>query len=215
MCGDSDDATGKTGSDSFALIDRYRRGDATALAKLMQRYATRVEGLVRCRLGRKLALRYELADVVQGVFVRTLKSARQFKRRSDAGFVDYVARMVHFEIANLARNDRAAKRGGRLPPPTLIATKESSAVEPAASGTSIPSTVARAELALVVQECIAELSPGHREVVQMRDYAGYDWVHIATRLRRSTEAAQELHRRARHALGDLLAARPGFDELRS
>jgi DNA-directed RNA polymerase specialized sigma24 family protein len=46
-----------------------------------------------------------------------------------------------------------------------------------------------------------ELSPAHREVIVLRDFAGCDWRTVAERMERpSAEACQELHRRARREL---------------
>ena len=78
----------------------------------------------------------------------------------------------------------------------------------AAETTGVNSKVASRELEELVDQCLSELSPAHREVILLRDYTSLDWRSIAERLGRPTpEACQELHRRARKELGERVQQR--------
>jgi RNA polymerase sigma-70 factor (ECF subfamily) len=63
---------------TLELLERWRRGDATAAEELFARYAARLTRLAEQHLSRPVQQRVEGADVVQSVF-------RTFFRRSQAG----------------------------------------------------------------------------------------------------------------------------------
>lgn len=199
--------------DSFVWIERYRGGDSSALGKLMEIYQGRVEKLVRSRMGKKLARNHDIGDVVQGVFLRLLKSAKRVERRANARLIDYVARLVQFELANLARHDRTKRRDRdrEVSMSAESASGSSAAIDPAASQTGASSAASRTELILMFHECLAKLAEDQRLVIELRDFAGYDLDYVARRLRRSKDAAVELHRRALGSLRRCLMQQPGFE----
>lgn len=210
-----EESGGPACDDTYRLLERHRAGDTEALALLMQRYYPRVEGLVRVRMSKQLLARAEVGDVVQEVFVRIMRSARRFERRGDAEWIDFVARLAQRELANLARRERRKKRGGDLP--AMVRSLADSAVQSslAAQSTGVHSAVVRRELALKLQAHVASLAASHREVIELRSYAGFEWSEVARKMGKSVAACQELHRRARRELGELLRKHADFGALDS
>lgn len=187
-------------ANTYVLLDRYRAGDPSALDALLQRYCPRIARIVRVRMGAALRRRADADDVLQAVFVRIVESIDSYQRRDDATWIDWVARLVQREVSNLARHHGAQKRDAARELP-LHGTPDGSAVEVAASGSSVVGHVSRRELEALLDQCVAELSEDHREVILLREYAGHDWRTIAELTGRPTsEACQELHRRARREL---------------
>lgn len=190
------------------LLARHREGDKTALQILIQRYYPRVERIVRTRLGAARLARATVADYVQDVFVRILESADKYEPRSDARWIDYVARLAQNEISNHARRDRALKRGGALAREVQRHAESSLDLEAAADTTAVPLKVSRLEEQERLDACVGELSEPHREVILLRRYMGFDWKTIAEEMGRpSPEACQELFRRALRELSDKMQPR--------
>jgi len=197
---------GVEGCHTATLLGRHRAGDEQALQELLERYYPRVERIVRVRLGPALLARTSVSDVVQDVFLRVIASLDQYEERDDASWIDWVARLVQREIANQARYFRAHKRSADEVP---IHAQDSAAEVPlVANSTGVHSKVSRSELEGLVDECLAELSEAHREVILLRSYAGQAWDRVAAALDRpSTAAAQELFRRARAELAERVQRR--------
>lgn len=182
---------------TYALLARYRAGNKAALQTLIQRYYPRVERIVRVRLGAARLARETIADVVQDVFVRIIESAEKFEQRSDARWIDYVARLVQSEISNHACRDGARKRGGGLAREVQRHAESATNWDVPADSTAVHAKVARGEERDLVDACVAALPEAHREVVLLRGYAGCDWKTVADKMGRpSAEACQELYRRA-------------------
>ena len=156
--------------------------------------------MARVRVGGRLLQRETIEDVVQDVLVRVLRGLEGYEPRSDARWIDWVARLAQNEISNHARRASAQKRHG------LALELESHADSTADWQLSSPATGAstaamRREEAELVDSCLAELPEAHREVILWREYAGADWKTVAEEMNRpSAEACQELHRRARQEL---------------
>lgn len=199
----------RSGASTHVLIERHRAGDSAALPTLLQRYYPRVERIVRVRMGAARLAREEIADVVQGVFLRMITAVERFEPRDDARFIDNVARMAQNEISNHARRDRALKRGGGTAREVPLHAESATNWEIPADTTGVHSKASRAEELEILDQCLSGLSEAHREVIVLRDYAGGDWKMVAEAMGRPTvEACQELHRRARRELGRLVLARP-------
>ena len=186
---------------TYELINRYRAGDKRALGKLIKRYYQRIEDIVRARTGPHLLARRTVADVVQDVMVRIIESAKQYERRSNAEFIDWVATLVEREIRNLARHDRTKKRNDGVAGEVGKHVEAASQCEAVADSTAIVGKLVRREEAERLLQKLNQLSEEHREVILLRFHMGHDWQTIAGKLGRTVEACQELCRRAKRELG--------------
>ena len=179
------------------LLARHRAGDAEALRRLIELCYPRVERIVRVRLGSALRARETVADVVQDVFVRVLEGLDGYEPRSNARWIDWVARLAQNEISNHARHERAQKRESALADLVRSHAHSAATWDIPADTTGVPSKVSRREEEELADQCLGELSEPHREVILLRDYAGGDFKSIAEMMQRpSAEACQELHCRA-------------------
>jgi len=189
------------------LLERYRAGDKLALQVLVERYYPRITRIVRVRMGPFLLEREMVEDVVQDVLVRILEGLEGYEPRSDARWIDWVARLAQNEIANHARRERTQKRNALARQVRSHAESAQDWDAPAAT-TGVEASASRREAAALVDRCLGELAEAHREVILWRDYAGADWKTVAEQMGRpSAEACQELHRRARRDLGRRLQGR--------
>lgn len=198
--------------DTVSLLRRCREGEPDALDRLVQRFYGPVRRMVRARLGRSLRRREDLEDVVQETFLRVLRSWSSFEPLPDGRFANFLATLVQREIASRAHFHAAQKRDldREVPLERMRAAGDSSRIELeiVADTTSVPSKVSRAELAEIVDGCLLDLDEDQREVILLRDYSGADWEYIAGKLERpSVAAAQQMHRRARVKLCELVQHR--------
>src|SRR5207249_10120696 len=94
-----------------SLLNLWRAGDETAAREIFERYAERLAGLARRRLGQRLGRRVDPEDIVQSVF-------RTFFARAKAGQVTIsgqddlcklVFRLTVVKTLRQVRHHRAAK----------------------------------------------------------------------------------------------------------
>lgn len=193
--------------DTFALIERFQAGDKEALGTLIARHARRIVGIVDARLGAQLRARTAIEDVVQDVHLRIVRGMHRFERRGESHWIDWVACLVEHEIRNQARAAAALKRGASCD----VRSMDAASQKPL-EATSVSERAARTERETIVDNCVAQLTPDHRDVILLRDYEGHAWSEIREILGRpSPEACQELHRRARCELA-ILVRRAGITE---
>jgi RNA polymerase sigma factor (sigma-70 family) len=103
-------ASGDASADSLELLRRHRAGDSDALGRLIERYLPRITRIVRVRLGTFLRNRESIDDVVQNVLIRLVQAIDTYEERTDAHWIDWVAKLAHNEVLNLVRRERAQKR---------------------------------------------------------------------------------------------------------
>ena len=197
---------------SLVLLDRYQGGDEAALDKLMTRYYPRVERIVRARMGGFLHSRMEVEDVLQQVFIRAIRDIQELELREDAALIHWLSRLVQNELANLARDQKALKRDARreqaIEQPTMGGLNSVPKIELSNGDPRLMSQVANRELEEILDGCISELEPKHRDVILHRDYAGGSWEWVAEQLESpSPEAARKLYSRAMIELSKLVEER--------
>ena len=95
-----------------SLLDLWRGGDETAARELFDRYADRLVGLARRRLGQRLARRVDPEDVVQSVF-RTFFARAKAGQFTISGQDDLCKLLFHLTVVKAlrqVRHHKAAKR---------------------------------------------------------------------------------------------------------
>jgi RNA polymerase sigma-70 factor (ECF subfamily) len=189
--------------DTFALVHRYQAGERRAGEELAERYYPRILRIVRVRLWSRLRGWTTPEDVVADVFVRVLGALPRFQERSDARFIDWVARLVEHEIVHQARKERGRREDAAHPSSIEVL---GDALREHTRGLS--TRLATAEEQRAVEECLTELPSAERDVILLREYAGASWAEVAAELGRpSVGAAEQLYQRARRALADRLRLR--------
>ena len=163
------------------LVASAQAGDEAARQALYERYHQRVLSIVRVRMGRKLRTRMESSDLVQSVFLESLKDLGKFEHRTEGAFLHWLSSLVEHKVRNKAAFFNAQKRdAGR---------EEADAGEPHHFQT--PSgLVERAEEVLRVEEAIGKLPKEQGEMVVMAILEGLTYEEIAELTGKTPDASR-------------------------
>jgi RNA polymerase sigma-70 factor (ECF subfamily) len=194
-----DPAEHRDGPSDGSLIARVRDGSQDAAATLYGRYAQRLLALAKAKTGQDLAARVDAEDIVQSVFGSFFRGASQGYYDAPSGEEIWGLLLVIAlnKIRAKGAHHRAAMRDVRR---TVGDAADTGGVEPPASDEA-----AHTLLRLVVDEVLAKLPEGHREVVRLR-IEGYEVAEIARQTGRSMRTAervlQEFRSRMAAAFGE-------------
>jgi RNA polymerase sigma-70 factor (ECF subfamily) len=175
------------------LMRRVKRGEATALAELVDRYQQPVINFV----GRTLQDFTEAEDVAQNVFVQVFKSAHRYQET--AKFTTWL-----FTIArNLCLNE--LRRRARHPTEPMDATPAGAEDGPVRqfadrAATGPTEALLRGELERKVEEAIADLPENQRTALLLCREEELSYEAIAEVLGCSLSATKSLIHRARETL---------------
>ena len=185
-------------NDDIVLIQRVLSGDQNAYADLVRAHQARI-----LRLCASLLEDSSLAeDAAQEVFFRAYRKLRTF--RGQAAFSTWLYRIAANHCLDLLRRRRRERTE------SWDALLEGSG-EPLHELLTLPrdptTVVANTEL---VQRALAQLSPGYRLILTLREVEGLSYQELAGTLRCSLDAVkarlrrarQELLERVRHFLGE-------------
>lgn len=155
----------------LALIERCRRQDAEAFARIVDAYQGRVFGFVR----RMVSDSEEAADIAQEVFIRAYQSFTRFDGRSSL-------RTWLFRIAHNLCVDRA-RRLGRAPERTsLDAADDESAFEIPDQRWDPQTIVLDDELKAIIEHALMTMSDKLRTVLLLHDREDFAYEEIAQTL---------------------------------
>jgi len=155
----------------LALIERCRRQDAEAFARIVDAYQGRVFGFVR----RMVSDSEEAADIAQEVFIRAYQSFTRFDGRSSL-------RTWLFRIAHNLCVDRA-RRLGRAPERTsLDVSDEDNAFEIPDQRWDPQTIVLDDELKAIIEEALSTMSDKLRTVLLLHDREDFAYEEIAQTL---------------------------------
>ena len=175
------------------LMRRVKRGDATALAELVDRYQQPVINFI----GRTLQDFTEAEDVAQNVFIQVFKSAQRYQET--AKFTTWL-----FTIArNLCLNE--LRRRARHPAEPMEASPTGAEDAPARQyadrgATGPTEALLRGELEQKVEEAIADLPENQRTALLLCREEELSYEEIAEVLGCSLSATKSLIHRARETL---------------
>jgi RNA polymerase sigma-70 factor (ECF subfamily) len=176
----------RPGPSDGSLIARVREGSEDAATALYSRYAQRLLALAKARTGDDLAARVDAEDIVQSVFGSFFRGANQGLYDAPSGEEIWGLLLVIAmnKIRVKARHHRAAKRDVR---------KTVGGGAPDAEGFDPPATdeAAHTLLRLVVDDVLARLPPGHRDVVRLR-LEGFDVAEIAGQTGKSMRTTERV-----------------------
>jgi len=181
-------ASQRTPANEIALLDAVRRRDRRAFAELYHLYHPRLHGYLR-RILSNAAIAEEVLDDVMFV---VWKDARKF--RGDAAVSSWI-----FGIAyRMAMT--AARKEGRYQAP----------LDRGADADAMPASSPQdSEL---IRAALAELSPDHRQVVELTYFCGFSYREIATIARCPVNTVKTRMFHARRRLKYLLPILAGTDK---
>ena len=179
-----------------SLVRRYRRGSQDAATQLYLRYARRLRGLARARIGAELAPLVDADDLVQSVF-------GSFFRRADSGDYDVPGGEELWKLflviaLNKIRNQAAFHRAAKRDVRRRTAADATGAAEPEAGDTAEFTF-----LELAIDEALGRLPAVQREMVRLR-VEGHEVAEIARRTRRAKRTVERLMQEAQATLRGLL-----------
>ncbi len=191
------------------LVARVRSGDAAAWGPLLGRFEGRLRLYVRYRLGRALAQRVDVDDVLQETWLRALRAVPQFRAQRDGGggaegdgesaLYRLLAALARRAIVDAARAARAQRRDDGAV--RRLALSEWSR-EGAAARTAGPVTRAeRAERDALLDRAFVSLTPAERRVIALRQFEQLPAKDVAVRLGTTAGAVHAAYRRALLAWG--------------
>lgn len=100
------------GSSSKALVDRAVAGCREAFEELMAASRSRLEALVRLRMGAALRSRLEVDDILQETCLEAFGSIQTFRWTGDESFFRWLGGIAEHVIQNTLRKLKAKKRRG-------------------------------------------------------------------------------------------------------
>ncbi len=203
-----------TSMDTVDLVRLAKAGERDASDELFARYASRVLGIVRMRLGGRIRTALESTDIRQEVLADAYRDLANFEMRDESSLIRWLSRCVENVIRARARYLDAEKRRAS----STISARGGDADDDRGGFDRLPPSnlptpsveIGRAEATGAVRDAISELSERHREAILLRDYAGCSWEEVGLELGLSANAARMLRSRALAKLGKRLRER-GID----
>jgi RNA polymerase sigma-70 factor (ECF subfamily) len=160
------------------LVQKARKGDRTALERLLEAHRAPLRSWVSSRLGDRLRRQIDAEDIVQEAQLRALESIQRFTPRGEGSFLRWLCTIALHLIWSASQ-----KRSGK--DLTL-------AVEPPGSGVSPSRSLRRQERLERLEESLARLRPEEREVVKLSRIEGLKVREIAERVGRPEPTVKSL-----------------------
>jgi RNA polymerase sigma-70 factor (ECF subfamily) len=200
-----------SGSDLCRLIEQARRKEPQALDNLLDSYRNYLRLLARTGLDAALNAKADPSDLVQETLLKAHQKFAQFRGQSEGELIAWLRQILANNLADLGRRYHVAgtPQLGREQSLEQALDASSNALNRLlARDVQSPSASAeRREMAVVLADALAELSPDHREVLVLRSLQERDWDEVATLLGRSPGAVRMLWARALKQLRPLIEKR--------
>ena len=204
----------------YALEQRLRAGDETALAELFGRHRERLWRMVQFRLDRRLLGRLDPEDVLQESFLAARGRLTHFQGREQMSAFVWLRLIVLQTLVDTHRHHlgaqvRDAEREQSLGHVCgLQTTTAALAVQLAGDLTSPSQAAAREETYHLLDQAIAAMEPIDREVLALRHFEELTNSEVAEVLQIQQKAASIRYMRAVRRLKEILRQIPGFQEER-
>jgi RNA polymerase sigma factor (sigma-70 family) len=166
-----------TSDSTLHVLERARGGDELAARILIERAMPSVRRWARGRLPRYARSDADTEDVVQDVFLRTVRRLRGFQHRTVGGLQAYLRTAVVNRVRDLIRG--AKRRGMAIEVDPALRDWMPSPLEAA---------IMREQLDRFL-DALRRLRPADRQVIVWRIELGYTAEEIATKLGKSKAAA--------------------------
>jgi RNA polymerase sigma-70 factor (ECF subfamily) len=204
------------GATTDDLLRRARAGDAAALGELFAHYRDRLRQMVRLRLDRRLAGRFDPSDVLQEAYLDVVRRFPEYAAAPAAPVYVWLRALTGQRLIDLHRQHLGAKMRdagqevslyrGALPQASSV----SLAQQLLAGLTSPTQAAVRAETQLQLQEALNSMDPMDREVVVLRHFEELTNLETAAVLGIASSAASKRYLRAIRRLKAILDQIPGF-----
>lgn len=192
------------------LLSGARRGDSSAINRLLDRHREALRRMVQMRLDQKIQGRIDVSDIVQDVLVEANRRLPQYLEDPALSFHLWVRQIAKDRIIDAHRRHRvSAKRSvDREQSLAVPAALDRSAVELAAQLRDPELTPAaaatRQEMTQLVEQALTHLSEPDCEIIMMRHYEQLSNTEVAEVLGLTEPAASMRYLRAVRRLRQLL-----------
>jgi RNA polymerase sigma-70 factor (ECF subfamily) len=195
--------------DTDWLVEQARKGDAEARRGLLERHRPRLRRMVSLRLDPRLAARIDPSDVVQEALAVAYPRLDEYLRDPPLPFYPWLRQIAWDCLLQLHRRHVAASRRSVTREEAWQPGLSSESVlqlsrRLLARGTSPSGRLIRQELRDRLQAALAQLAPGDREILVMRNLEQMPAAEIAAVLGIKEGTARVRHLRALERLRALL-----------
>jgi RNA polymerase sigma-70 factor (ECF subfamily) len=186
--------------------------DSEAADRLLALYRPLLRLLAEQAIGPGLRRREGASDIVQRTVLEAYAAMAQFQGSSEPEFSAWLKQILRRNVANLVRDNRAAKRDVRREQFLDVADGSISVTwfHPAARSTSPSERLIKAEAALNLAQALEQLPDEQQIAVRMRHLHGCSLDEIARTLDKSSAAVAGLLRRGLKALRELMGGNGGW-----
>ena len=179
-----------------SLVKKVRDGDERAATALYDRYARRVFGLVRSKLGQRLASMTEPEDIVQSVFRSVFRGVQAGNYDAPPGETlwNLLAVIAVRKLSSKANHHAAQRRDASRNVP----------LDPSTDGVDLAVEQASAEFfELCIKESLEMLRPLHRKILALR-IQGHSIDEISQKTGRARRTVERSLQTSRQQLADYL-----------
>ena len=176
---------------TFALLEKARNGDETALSQAFEQYRRRLAVLIHFKLDPRESA--DVDDVLQETYLKAFRALDGFDYRSPGSFLRWLSSIADSVIVDRARYRNRERRAGEEVP----FRSESNPLGPDPADSRTPSRLfAQEEAVQRLLGRLAALPHQHREVILMAKIEGLTTAEIAERLGKSRDEVAQLVFRA-------------------
>jgi RNA polymerase sigma-70 factor (ECF subfamily) len=194
------------------LLAGARRGEATALGRLLERHRRYLAVLARLQVDRRLRGKLDPSDLVQEAFLEAHRDFAQFRGATEAELLAWLRQVLVRNLANQVRRYLGTRgRDVRLERELSREVEESSAalgLALAAPGSSPSDRAARREQSVWLADALEQLPEDYRAVIVLRHLEGLAFPEVAARLGRTADSVKKVWARALARLRGLLGETP-------
>jgi RNA polymerase sigma-70 factor (ECF subfamily) len=202
----------KTAAGRTQQIDAARAGDHESWAALCEEHWQYLVLIAGQHVGRDLQSKVGASDIVQQSMLEAQRSIGQFRGSNDRELRAWLAQIVRRNVIDQARRYCETRGSAKAKEVAWsIAPKHSLAAE----GETPSFLVRQAEFDQELIRAVAQLSPRHQQIIEMRHRDGLTHAEIAERLNISVEASRQLWTRAVRHLQQILGTAHEGQQARS
>jgi RNA polymerase sigma-70 factor (ECF subfamily) len=206
---------GTNSEETVQILERARRGDATAMNEIFAQHRSRLRRMVELRLDRRLQARVDASDVIQEAYVDAVRRLDDYLKEDKYPLFLWLRLLVGERLLKLHRHHLGTQLRdaglelsiyrGALP----AASSAALAAQLIGKHTSPTQAAVRAERMIRVQDALNALEPIDREVLSLRHFEEMTLAETALSLGVEEAAAAKRYIRALKRLKAVLASMPG------
>lgn len=200
------------------LRERLTAGDEAALAEAFSLHRDRLWRMIRFRMDARLLSRVDADDILQEAYLAASQRVEHYLKKPDTSLFVWLRQIAGQTLIDVHRRHIGAKMRdagrevsmhARMPQATSI----SLAAQLLGRLTSPSQAALRDELAIQLEEALAQMEPIDQEILALRHFEELSNREVAEVLNIQQKAASIRYVRAIARLKNVLSQIPGFEEL--